>query len=297
MPRDVYEGALAFVERSEVPVVRLLGGEPTEHPAFADYVELALERGFRVTVFTGGLMPDSSLECLRRLGPAGVDVLLNAAVPGSDDAACVAAQERVCAALGPQVQLGLTLRSPANGLGFLMDLIDRHGLRRRVRLGVAHPIWGGANASLRPQGALAVGSAVEAFVHTAEAGGVEIDFDCGMTPCMFSREFLASHAALSASIGTRCNPIIDVLPEGSVISCYALSRFRRVPLTGGSTRDGLVAMFDEELELLLPIGVYRDCALCEFRSSGRCNGGCRARRASRLRPDALRLLHALGQES
>ena len=48
MPPEIYDAALAFLDRSGFPEARLLGGEPTEHPRFCEYVTRASERGFRV---------------------------------------------------------------------------------------------------------------------------------------------------------------------------------------------------------------------------------------------------------
>lgn len=290
MPRAVYEDALAFLRRSGVPEARLLGGEPTEHPAFCDYVELALERGFAVTVFSGGLMPAAALECLSRIPPSRLTVVLNAVEPGTEHVDWVREQERVCRRLGRAVELGVTLQSAACSPDRLLDWVRQYGLRQRVRLGVAHPIWGGANASLRLQSARRLGAALEVFVDRAQRAGVTVDLDCGFTPCMFSLRFLEEHAGLAAAIGSRCNPIVDILPEGTAIACYALSRFRRLPVTCHSTRDELTSRFDSELARWLPAGVSRDCDACDFRMDGRCGGGCRARRALRLRPDATRLL-------
>jgi len=287
MPRDIYEKALAFLKRSGIHDARLLGGEPTEHPAFREYVALALDRGFDVTLFTGGLMPDSSLECLCGIPPNRIIVVLNAVVPGLGPPEWVAAQDRVCRMLGEKVELGLTMDSPACNPFFLLDWIDNYSLRHRVRLGIAHPIVGATNASLRPQSVHVLGNRLVAFVDKVEEAGVEIDFDCGFTPCMFSHDFMVEHAAAARAIGSRCNPIIDILPEGVVIACYPLSCLGRMPLTNGSTRDELVSRFEEELNRLLPDGAYRDCALCKDRLSGYCDGGCRARRALRLRPAAV----------
>jgi hypothetical protein len=125
---------------------------------------------------------------------------------------------------------------------------------------------------------------LEPFMESAEEAGVEVDLDCGFTPCMFSREFLDTHPLLAESIGTRCNTIVDVLPEGETIACYALSRFLRLPLADGVTRYELVSVFDREVDRVIPAGVYKECAWCEYRAEGRCGGGCRARRALRLRP-------------
>ncbi len=290
MPRAVFENALAFLRRSGIPEARFLGGEPTEHPSFGEYVELALARGFAVTVFTGGWMAASALAGLRRIAPDRLTVVLNTADPGTDSPVLLEAQHAVCRALGACVELGLTFTTPAPHPDHLLAWIEEHGLRRRIRLGLAHPIWGGANRYLRPQAVRHLGAQLETFAAAAGRAGVELDLDCGFTPCMFSARFLEKHPDLARNVGTRCNPIVDILPEGDVIACYALSRAGRRPLTEQSTHGEIGARFEQDLARRLPTGAYRECAACEYRARGLCGGGCRARQALRLRPDSARLL-------
>jgi MoaA/NifB/PqqE/SkfB family radical SAM enzyme len=250
-----------------------------------EFVGLALDRGLRPTVFTGGLIPDEALDYLSGVSVGQMTVVLNSAIPGVDPDVWIGAQERVCSRLGSRVESGVTLGTSTFRPDFLLDLIERHGLQRRVRLGISHPIWGGRNRSLRSREVRSVGRVLEPFVGMAEEVGVEVDLDCGFTPCMFSREFLGAHPLLAESVGTRCNSIVDILPEGDAIACYALSRFMRLPMTDGVTREELVSVFDRELDRVLPAGSYSDCARCGYRLEGRCGGGCRARKALRLRPD------------
>lgn len=297
MPRPVFEQALAFLQRSGIPDARFLGGEPTEHPGFCEYIELALARGFAVTVFTGGLVPHAALTFLRRIPQDKLTVVMNAAIPGTDPDDLVAAQIHACRQLGPCVELGITFANPAQNPEFLLAWIADYRLRRRVRLGLAHPIWGSSNRYLRPQAVRGFGAHLEIFVAAAERTGVEIDLDCGFTPCMFSAGFLEKHEDLARSIGTRCNPIVDILPEADVIACYALSRAGRRPMTDSSTHAEIAAWFEQDLARRLPAGAYRECAACDYRRHGLCGGGCRARQALRLRPDSLRLLAADEEES
>ena len=290
MSHDVYERALRFLERSKIADARLLGGEPTEHPEFSEYVSLAIDRGFKVTIFTGGIVGESALRCMRDIPVGSIIVVLNAAVPDSDTEDLVTAQQGLCRTLGEKVEIGITLDSRGRQPDFVLDWIQRYGLRRRARLGLAHPILGASNRSLRLQSLPILRGVLEGFVRHAETLGIEIGLDCGFTPCMFSTEFMQERPAFSKSIGPRCNSIIDILPEGDVIACYALSRLRRIALTDECTRSQLLSAFDRDIEPLIPDGMGRDCITCDYRTSGRCTGGCRARRALRLRPDALQIL-------
>jgi radical SAM protein with 4Fe4S-binding SPASM domain len=280
MTSDVYEAALDFLKRSDVPDARLLGGEPTLHPDFPAFADRALGHGFALTVMTGGMMPLASLDYLASVPAKHASVYLNAAVPGVDSDGLVAAQQRLCMRLGERVELGLTLVSSHVDPGFLLEWIEGYGLTRRVRLGVAHPILGGANTSASAATVRTLGRVVERFVESAGAEGVEVGFDCGLTPCMFSVSFAAQHPEIIDSVGMRCGPIIDILPEGDTVACYALARTVRVPLGDEDTRAGLLATFDEHLERLLPAsGTYEECGTCAHRIAGRCAGGCRARAA------------------
>jgi hypothetical protein len=339
MPPEIYEAALGFLQRSGFPEARLLGGEPTEHPRFCEYLTRALDRGFRVVVFSGGLVPEPVLEHMAALPVDNLSVVLNAADPVEDPEALVKRQREVCRALGAKVMLGVNIRSSNQNPAYVLDWVTEYDLYRMVRVGIAHPIWGGTNDFFRFRGPRVI-SVFERLVTIGADIGVNVCFDCGFTPCMFSQEFVDAHAdmfvdsltgpgapaaqsgftnrctgtsddaydaaALEAdnsgssvdqgqnvpatrikAIGVRCNPVVDILPEGDCIACYALSRFRRFPLPPEGSRDDLVSLFDGELSPVLPAGVYRECVQCSYREKGICGGGCRARRALRLRPSAL----------
>jgi radical SAM protein with 4Fe4S-binding SPASM domain len=324
MPPEVYEAALAFLVRSGVPEVRLLGGEPTEHPQFCEYVAAAHGRGFRVLVFSGGLIPQPVLEYMATLAEANFSVVLNAADPASDPDRLIRRQQEVCRALGHTVMLGVNIQSPDQDAAHVFDWVNEYGLCRTVRLGIAHPIWGGNNEFLSLRGLRTI-PALERMVTLGRSKEVDIGFDCGFTPCMFTPGFVASHVDLFTganaghpasgappvkggasaktdaqevaqmsltAVGVRCNPVIDILPEGDCISCYALSCFRRLPLPSEGTRNEVVSAFDDELSRVLPVGVHPECAHCDYRARGMCNGGCRARRSFRLRPNSSVLLDA-----
>ena len=339
MPLEIYEAALGFLQRSGFAEARLLGGEPTEHPRFCEYVARALEMGLRVVVFSGGLVPQPVLEFLAALPTDIFSVVLNAAEPANDAEALVNRQREVCRTLGAKIILGVNIRSPDHDPTHLFDWVTEYGLGRTVRVGIAHPIWGGTNDFFRFRGPRVI-SVFERLVADGAAMGINVGFDCGFTPCMFSQEFVDAHADMfmpSApgpgapttlgrftkrcidpsgvgydtagfqaaksdgsvdqaqkaiatrieAVGVRCSPVVDILPEGDCIACYALSRFRRFPLPSKGSRDDLVPFFDAELSQVLPAGVHRECIQCDYREKDMCSGGCRARRALRLRPNAL----------
>jgi radical SAM protein with 4Fe4S-binding SPASM domain len=276
MSLATFERALDFLERSGINEARLLGGEPTLHPEFARLAELALERGLRVRVFSNGLMPEPALQWLESQAQDLVAVLINAA-PGD------LRQTSALARLRQRVTLGLNIHTPAFDPAFLLDLVRDHGLSRRIRFGLAHPTADGTNRFLDPRQYQTVGARLGRFLETARVAGVEPSFDCGFVPCMFPPGFLDALGPAAPDIGACCSPVLDILPDGQVVSCYPLAALAREPMPKSENADALRNRFTARFSGYRRLGVFRECAACETRESGRCNGGCLAASIRRLR--------------
>ena len=274
MSIETFEKALDFLERSGIDEARLLGGEPTLHPEFPRFAEMALERGLRVRVFSNGLMPEPALRWLESHDAA---VLMNTTAGDRR-------QARTLGRLGNRVTLGFNIYTPAFDPAFLLDLIREHGLAPNIRFGLAHPAADGSNRFLHPVHYQIVGTRLARFHEEARAAGVESTFDCGFVPCMFPPGFLDALGPAAADIGTRCSPILDILPDGQVVSCYPLATLAREPLLEDETAAALRSRFSGRFSGYRRLGVFRECAACEVRESGRCNGGCLAASMQRLRP-------------
>jgi hypothetical protein len=77
---------------------------------------------------------------------------------------------------------------------------------------------------------------------------------------MFFSGVPRGHPVLSESVGMSATHV-DILPRVTH-ACYALSRFMRLPITDGVTREEMISVFDRELERAVPAGAYRECARC-----------------------------------
>jgi len=342
MQPETFEAVLGFLKRSCIPEARLLGGEPTEHPLFKDYVTQAIEKGFKVLVFSGGIIPRPVLFYMAGLPTEKFSMILNAANLHESPESLINRQIEICQTLGAKVKLGINIQSSNENPAYVFDWVKKYSLRRAVRVGIANPIWGGNNDFFRLRGPYEI-PIFERFLTMGAEMGIDISLDCGFTPCMFSQEFVSDHidffthnktahstqrgptkpvnqleGACDAAdnntevqfadsldtknenketllqrmdpIGMRCGPVVDILPEGDCISCYALSRFLRLPLPSEGNLNDLVSCFNDKLSSALPLGVFRECLECWYRQQGVCNGGCRSRRALRLRPNSLIML-------
>lgn len=296
MPLASFERALDFLDRSGIREARVLGGEPTIHPCFVDMVAMVLARGLQLLVFSGGFIPPRALNALAAAPADKVRVLVNALSPQHAAPRELARQAEVYRRLGPRVALGLNIISPAVEFDFLLTWIAEYGLARVVRLGLAHPIANGNNQHLHPRHYPEVGRRVAEFGLRARECGIGLSFDCGWVPCMFPDGALAALGLGPTEVGLRCNPILDLLPDGTVISCYPLAGHAREPLTGDVDATALRTRFaahqKEDRQLML----YAHCSDCEWRARGECTGGCLAASLNRLRQAEFSFLAPGGGE-
>ncbi len=283
MSTDMFDKTLELAARSGLSEIRLLGGEPTIHRNFADFVDRALSRKLRVIVLTGGLIPQKTLDYLAETPAHMVSLLMNVVAPWEHEPAMQRKQIRVMRQLGPRIALGLNIANRGFELYFLLRLIDKYRLERTVRLGVAHPIRGGGNAWLRPKHYHVVGERVASFARDARAADVSISFDCGWVPCMFPDGALDELGYGPQEIGLRCSPILDVLVDGSVISCYPLADHARLSIDERTTTHDMRDEFSERQRRDRAATLFPHCPSCRFFNAGQCTSGCLSASMRRIR--------------
>jgi len=290
LPLDALPERLEFLARSDMDRVRLMGGEPTLHPQFAELVGQIRQTGRAVTVFSNGLMPPGALACLEALDPRECLVLVNVnePVPGLDGRA-YARQRETVGRLGRRAMLGFNIYRTNFRPEFLLDLIAETGCSPTIRLSMAQPALSGANCYIHPNQYRAVAIALVRFARLAAENGVRLEFDCGFVRCMFSAEDLDLLRAAEADVGWRCNPILDIDLEGNVLHCYPLARLITLPLTPTSTAGALRCQFEARLQPYRQAGVFGECSTCFFKATGQCTGGCLAVTIRRFQATPLRV--------
>jgi len=281
MPVSRFEDCLAFLTRSNLGEVRLLGGEPTLHPQFADLVGRARMAGKEVTVFTNGLMPPSALACLEALSPDLCTVVVNVNEPG--DASVFEQQLETIRRLADLAMPGFNIYHTDFEPGFLLDLVAETGCQPVIRLGMAQPCLSGLNRYIHPNQYRAVAVKIVKLARQAARSGASLDFDCGFVRCMFAADELEMLRDAGSNAGWRCSPILDVDIEGNVIHCYPLARLMSLPLTSAVDASALRGLFEEKTVAYRQAGVFPECSACAFKASGECTGGCLAATIRRFR--------------
>ena len=280
MPLSVYQQALDFIERSDIKQIRILGGEPTLHPDFISYLELALKTGRPVRLFSNGFMQEDILEFLNKIPDEKINIVLNVTCLADKPLELQPMLERTLNRLNQKIIPGFNIFRKDIQIDFLLNLIQNYNLKKMVRLGLAHPCIGFKNQYLLPKHYFPIGQKIIHFAKEAQQQSVKINLDCGFVPCMFNGENL-NELDLDSSLGNHCEPIPDILPDGSIISCYSLSAISRMELDTTQSANSVHKQFTYHIPEYTGTGIFKTCAVCDYKRQGLCSGGCTAQKILR----------------
>ncbi len=281
MSLTVFQRSLDLLVRSGVNEVRLLGGEPTLHPEFITLLNLALKTGKFVRVFTNGMIPDSVLDALCRIPEKQLTLVLNINHLKGEKFDFPEKISAVLERLHEKIIPGLNIDTKNVELLPLLALVKNHRLKKAVRLGLAQPCTGYDNAYLPPKHYFAVGDKVLGFTEQAQRQSVKVILDCGFVPCMFA-DADWKNFDLDFRPGRQCEPIPDILPDGTVVPCYPLSGFISQALDETQSTSQSRESFMTSLAVYRTAGIYKICSICDYRKKGLCTGGCTAHKIKRF---------------
>jgi hypothetical protein len=291
-----FERYLDFHVASGIPLLKLLGGEPTLHPEFLEFIRRAHQRCLETLVFTNGLWPRRVQEALRSipLPDWRLKFLFNVNEPHLQPAAQFAHAQESMRIAGLQGSCGFNIYREEFDLEFVPDLVDACGLDRGLRLGLASPIVGTENSFLDTGVLKALGARLAEQLRKLERRDVLAAFDCGFPLCMFSEEALGSLVLNSRGVQSVCGYPIDVGPDLTAWPCFPLSDCENVRLLDFRNAAELRAHYAKRLAGFRRMGTTEECLTCKFLDRGQCCGGCVARTlrdwAAKGDPDVIRKL-------
>ncbi|HUO98261.1 MAG TPA: radical SAM protein [Rhizomicrobium sp.] len=293
-----------FLTASGERRVSLLGGEPSLHPEFVDITLYFVARGFDVNVFTSAIMSSARLETLARHVAAAPAERLNFVCNLNDpEQTPTTASEReqveaFLARLGAWTMPAFNIYRPDFRLEFLFGLVERFGLRKRLRLGITHPIAGAGNAWIR---AGEIGAVIErlcSYRHAFEAALIRPSFDCGFPLCRVVDADLGWLTRLGASTNFKCRPAIDITPDMEVYCCFPLSFLDRRSVFEFDSFRQIVEHYRKLQERVRTeiAGIYDECGSCIHRSEATCAGGGVCHIVNRLAAEAPATLKKIADD-
>jgi len=280
---------LDYLDRSNIQEVRLLGGEPSLHPHFAKYIEIATHHDKDVFVFTNGLLPDPAVKALMGLPKNRCKILVNVSDSISNNRITIESRQfEVLYKLQKCAHIGFTIyNTNVSKLPLLITLIEETGCSRSIRLGLSHPT-NQNNRYLHPKYYAFVGSKITEFIEKAAKKSIRVEFDCGFVRCMFTEEEIDRLNQCNINHSWQCSPIIDMDMEGSAIPCFPLIEVVRIEDAMTQTFKSLREQFIKNLEIYRISGIFQECNGCAMRIFENCSGGCLSTAIMRMKSDHFR---------
>ncbi len=273
--------------------ISLLGGEPSLHPEFVNFIIYLLERNFTVTAFTSGIMSESLLEVISSAFASvpleKLNFVCNINDPLYSPKKEVEKVTRFLEIMGPRVCPGFNIYHPEFDLDFLLQYINTYGLKRSVRLGMTHPIPGVDNSFIGPEQMDDIIKRLMSFMPIFDRLRVVMGPDCGFPMCKFTDEQIGwLYKMTNGMFRFGCGPAIDIGPDMSVWSCFPLSSFHKKSVYEFDSLHDINRFYEERLhQIRIEVGgIYEECDDCRYRIEGICSGGCAAHSLSAFRKEA-----------
>lgn len=279
MSMEAFERCLSVLGAGQCgEPLKLLGGEPSLHPLFTQFVTLGLDRKFEVTVFSNGLWSANARErfvpVLQHQNLNRLTFVINVNEPSLETGHEAEPLAGTLQMLGGRAQPGFNIYRQQFDMRFIVDTVKKHGLRRRVRVGLAAPIVGTENGYVRREWLRGIAARIVEQAQLLEQHDILMNFDCGFPLCMFSEDQIGKLALTSGGVNSECGCPIDVGPDLTVWPCFPLSNVLNVKLGDFRSTTEIRQFYNSRLSVFRRMGTMDECASCKYARRGQCCGGC-----------------------
>ena len=287
-----FQKALDFIKTSPERHVGLIGGEPTIHGHFREFLKILEEDdGIKsVTIYTNGVEMDSWMDFLEN---PKFSVLVNC---NSPDDIGPALFEKIQANLDrvfqikdvwKRVNFGINLYKNSLDYNYIIHLLTRYHLHR-VRMSVTVPNLDETKKANSLDYLRSRCEYILRFILDCADHDVAPYFDCNVIPrCVWTEEQLQQlnsviekfHLKNTNLTGEHsfCRPVIDILPDLKAVRCFGTSDFTKVYIRDFKNIDDLrnyyVNIVDCHVTCCMKEEVCRDCY---ERKVLQCTAGCLA---------------------
>ena len=278
--------------------IGIIGGEPTVHNQFREMLQLIIEdnRIKRCTLFTNGILID---EYVKELTHPKFSLLINCNAP--NDIGMKQFEKTVKNIslftkdyyMKDRITLGINMYKPNFEYQYLLELLKQHQFKY-VRTSLSVP----NTEQLRSQSVLDYFYEMKPYVlnfyHDALDIGVIPFYDCNAIPkCIFEEHEMEELRGKLIATGyddrnllsdfITCEPVIDILPDLSVIRCFAISEYEKAKISDFSTIFEAKAYFNNCFDTLAyHICTDVRCNNCYERLTMKCSGGCYAFKVNKM---------------
>jgi len=265
---------VAFLKKSRETSVGIVGGEPTLHPDFQRLMSFVLAQGMEVVMFSNGIIREDVVDFLKRNAFGNLTILLNMRPLRTYSKKEKRTLIRTLEALAWQIQLAFTIDTPGFNADFMIGMINKYGLRKRIRLGIANPLLGTDNTYIPFTLHKKIAPTICAFVQKCDAADISVNFDCGFTLCSFSEAQIGKLHLFNALFNSYCEVAPDVGPNLEVWRCFATSNILRKKLSAFKNIQEIRDFYAKKMAAFRKVGADKKCLGCKYLRRKQCGGGC-----------------------
>jgi MoaA/NifB/PqqE/SkfB family radical SAM enzyme len=276
-----YDRILDFLEASRVPIVSLVGGEPTLHPDFFEIVQMSLESGFSVSIKSNAVWTEEVVRGIHQLPDEGVHFHLNINPPS---ALGTHLWQKISRNVDQLKGRNVVFQCNIDRVDFeyqpIIELANQVGTRKIV-WSLSNMVKGAESESFSDPIAIRQKYSNLLLTFIREAGELEIQTVGvhGITPCMFGEQDYQELLSNGGSLKSTCRPVFDFLPDLSVLYCFPMSGFwGKKYIYDYEDLQELGMEFQDTLAFLQSdLYPLDECGKCEHFRREMCHGGCIAR--------------------
>jgi len=281
--------AIEFLTREGVTRIGLIGGEPTLHPKFKDFLEYLINNGKvdEATIYTNGILLDKFINQI--IAPK-FRLLVNCNSPkeiGEDQFEKLRNNLRLLVNdhyMRDRMNLGINLYKDDLDYSYIIDLLRECDLHR-VRISLTVPdfsICGNVNAIEYFKNRKTF---LLKFLADMQKNNILPYYDCNKPPyCIWTDEekewlenMVAKYHVESNLIGDHsfCFPVIDILPNLQVVRCFGMSEYEKVNIDDFTGVSEIASYFLNHIDSAsYQIPTVDECKECKKRQTRKCTAGC-----------------------
>ncbi len=281
-----FKKAVEFIKTNPNNRIGLIGGEPTLHPHFRDFIKMLKddEQIKLVTIFTNGLEIDKFIEDIKH---EKFNVLINCNPPSDIGEERFEKLKNNIKLLQkePKEKYDLSFNLYSNETNYhyifeLLKILDKHNLR----FSTAIPNVSKENTEDILQSFKDIKPYVFQFFEDCIKNEIVPTNDCNSFPdCFYTVEdkkvlikinMIAKKYSIPNDFITTCHsctPVIDILPDLNAVRCFSMSKYMKAPISDFKNTDNLYKYFYNKIDNFARVCyVSKDCDECKLRLLDKC---------------------------
>jgi len=267
--------------------IGLLGGEPTLHPQFKEIIDLFLNYGYHITIFSNGIFGRDILEFLQNKISErnSIGVLFNINEPKfykKEELEILHYNlKELSIGFSNTINIGINFFYLEQDYEYIIEIARKYNIQK-IRWDIAHPIVYEKNKTIPLEMYQLMGEKIANFADKARLHNISISADCGASVyCMFdeeSRKKVLSSYARGLFQVCKEGGAIDVGIDLRVWRCFPLSKYFNKTLDEFKDLKDIQDYFNEKYSYFFH-GIYPmdRCYTCRYAIKEVCTGSCLSR--------------------